>query len=143
MSWWSYVKRVAPDAQQADIAQAAGVTASTVSRWGSGAHSPDPRAVVTFARTYGRPALEALVEAGVLTPAEAKQRPTAAPSIDSLTDDQLLDEIRKRMRHDTAATTQAGESPATVTPIKQAAHPMKGSQSKGRQARRAQDEGES
>ena len=113
MSWWTYVERVAQTSRQRDIQDRTGIDATNVTRW-KGGQVPKPDMVAQFARGYGRPVLEAFVEAGFLTATEAKQRPVAAPSIDSLTDDQLLDEIRKRMRHDTAATTQAGESPANV-----------------------------
>lgn len=123
MSWWTYVQRVAPNAPQAEIAAAAGVTASTVSRWGSGKQGVDAKAVITFARGYGRPVLEALVAAGLLTPAEAKERPTAAPSIDSLTDEQLLDEIRRRLdRGNTTPMNDAPQGGAQVHDLRQAAH---------------------
>lgn len=56
-----------------------------------------------------------------LTAEEAKERPASAPSIDSLSDDQLIEEVRRRMKrggehggHNTAATRDPGSGPGTV-----------------------------
>ena len=93
-----------PSARQQDVAAAAGVTAPTVSRWSRREQGVDPRAAATFARTNGRPVLEAFVAAGFLTPEEANETPTATPSLGSLTDEQLLHEVRRRMSHATPTT---------------------------------------
>ena len=96
MAWWAYVQKRAKGESNSRIAQAVGVTPSSVSRWGGGS-MPDPAQAAAFARAYGRPVLEAFVAAGFLTPQEARERPSTPPSIDDLTDEELLDEIRKRM----------------------------------------------
>lgn len=103
MSWWTYVERIKGSDTQDAVAAAIGVKGSTVSRWRTG--GADPKHVAAFARHYKRPVLEAFVEAGFLTEVEAKQRPAAAPSLDSLSDDELLDAIRERLRR---AAVQGG-----------------------------------
>lgn len=73
--------------------------------------------VAAFARGYGRPVLEAFVAAGFLTDQEAKQRPEAAPSLRVLSDQELVDEVLRRMRErgddggDTAATNDDNVRP--------------------------------
>ncbi|WP_131104061.1 helix-turn-helix transcriptional regulator [Ornithinimicrobium sufpigmenti] len=96
MSWWDYVERVANTTRQRDIQDRTGIDASNFSRWKTG-QTPRPALVAQFARAYGRPVLEAFVAAEFLTPEEAAERPAAAPSLSTLTDDQLLAEVRARM----------------------------------------------
>lgn len=122
MSWWKYVERIAPGAQQAEIAKAAGVTPPTVSRWSTGKQGIDPKAAASFARAYRRPVLEAFVAAEFLTEREAKSRPAAVTTIDSWSDDDLIAEIRRRLAErdeghaDSAApNARAGGSPANGT----------------------------
>lgn len=108
MTWWAYVRKHVGDVQRR-AAEAAGVTPSAVSRWNSGG-TPDPVAVATFARTCGRPVLEAFVAAGFLTAEEAGERPSAPPSLQALDDEELLDEVRERMRRGgTNGTTPEAE----------------------------------
>lgn len=73
-----------------------GIDAPHFSKWKGGA-IPGPGLAAQFARGYKRPVLEAFVAAGFLTEAEAKVRPVAAPSPDSLTDQELVEEILRRM----------------------------------------------
>lgn len=96
MSWWSYVQRVTGDAQQKEIAEHSGVDQSTVSRWKNTGVAGKPERVRDFARAYGRPVLEAYIAAGFLTPEEAKARPTIAPALDELSDEELLEELLRR-----------------------------------------------
>lgn len=74
-----------------------GIDGPNFSKWKAG-QIPRAETVAKFARAYSRPVLEAFIAAGFLTAAEAKERPTAAPSIDSLTDDQLVAEVLRRMK---------------------------------------------
>jgi transcriptional regulator with XRE-family HTH domain len=96
MSWSEYISLVAPRGQQKDIAAAAGVDGSTVSRWRSGL-APKPENVAAFARAYDRPVLEAFVAAGFLTEEEAGQQPVGRPRLSELSTDELLHEIRERI----------------------------------------------
>lgn len=119
MSWKQYVGRIAKGSSQVEIAAAAQVTGPTVSRWMSEKQGVDPIAAANFARAYKRPVLEAFVAAGFLTPAEAAVRPAGAPDFSQLTNDELLELVRTRMReegegHDRpAATNGPGSGPGT------------------------------
>lgn len=97
MTWWRYVQIHSGGAPNAHIAKLVGITASSVGRWGKGS-GPDPAQAAAFARAYGRPVLEAFLAADYLTPEEAGEKPSAAPSLASLDDDELLAEVRKRMK---------------------------------------------
>lgn len=121
MNWWAYVERVASGDSQATIAAAARVSPPTVSRWSTQKQGVDPQNVATFARSYGRPVLEALVAAGFLTAEEAEERPTAAPSLGALTDDELLAEIKIRMEMRHHAQAQEPGSEAGGTAVEQPA----------------------
>lgn len=111
MSWWTYVTQTSGTDSPKEMQSRTGIDGPNFSRW-KGGHTPKVGMVAEFARAYGRPVLEAFIAAGFLTADEAQQRPAAAPSLDSLTDDQLLDEMRKRMRHGAAPITQAPASGA-------------------------------
>lgn len=108
MTWMEYVTRHAGTVQR-EIATAAGVTPSAVSRWSES--TPKPEVVATFARHFGRPVLEAFIAAGFLTPTEAGEVPSATPSLTSLSDEELLEEVAKRMR-------EGGSSASTDVPPK-------------------------
>lgn len=110
MTWWAYVQRHAEGENNSVIARKVGLTPSSVGRWAKDTR-PDPIPAAAFARAYGRPVLEAFVAAGFLTPEEAKQRPSAAPSLASLTDDDLLNEVRRRMAGGSDAGTTREKSP--------------------------------
>ena len=97
MTWWAYVQRHSAGAPNAHIARAVGITPPSVGRWSKPGVGPDPAQAAAFARAYGRPVLEAFIAAGFLTPDEAGERPSAPPSLASLDDDDLLDEVRRRM----------------------------------------------
>lgn len=119
MSWWEYVERHAPGWTQVDIARAAEVSSPTVSRWASGKQGVDPLPAARLARAFGRPVLEAFIAAGYLTAAEAGERPQPAPSLDQLTDDQLLAEMRARLqelRHGQPAPTSHAASGRSDSP---------------------------
>ena len=90
MPWWAYVQRHSRRSTNVAIAAAVGFTASSVGRWK--VSTPDPAHTAAFARSYGRPVLEAFVAAGYLTPEEAGEAPTTAPSLGAFTDSELLSE---------------------------------------------------
>jgi hypothetical protein len=94
-SWWSYVQRVSRGAPQGAIADRTGISQSSIGRWQSS--EPKVSNVRAFAEAYDRPVLEAFVAAGWLTQKEANL--IHAPiDLTKLTDDELLEEIRRRMR---------------------------------------------
>lgn len=97
MAWWAYVQRIAGNATQEQIARSINVSTPSVGRWRTS--TPRPENVAAFARAYHRPVLEAFIAAGFLTTQEAGEQPTALPlsPLPSLTDDELLDEVRRRM----------------------------------------------
>lgn len=111
MSWWDYVARVANTSRQRDIEDRTGIDASNFSRWKSG-QIPKPSLVRQFAAAYGRPVLEAFIAAGFLDPQEAGQRPAAPPSLDQLSDDDLLDELRARLRRGDDGGNTAPKKPS-------------------------------
>lgn len=99
VTWSEYVARISGDDQGRDFEDKTGLDGSTLSRWKKGdAGGLRADKVTAFARGYHVPVLEAFIAAGFLTPEEAEERPTAAPAINSLSDDQLVDEIRRRLR---------------------------------------------
>ncbi|WP_230067770.1 helix-turn-helix transcriptional regulator [Arthrobacter cryoconiti] len=95
MNWIKYVTRHAKGETQSAIAKNIGVSGATISRWQS--FAPRPENVTAFARAYNRPVLEAFVAAGFLTPKEAKEHPTGRPDLSTLTSDELVGEVRRRM----------------------------------------------
>lgn len=97
MTWADYLNRHAGSETGREVASKLGVTESNISRWRRGGQTPDVKYVVAFARAYGRPVLEALVEAEVITEEEAKARPRLAPDPDQLSDDDLLRILRDRL----------------------------------------------
>lgn len=116
MSWGTYVTEHSGNDINRVVAAKIGVTEPNVSRWKRTDQVPRAETVAAFARAYGRPVLEAFVAAGFLTAREAKARPSAAVSLDQLSDDELLAEVRRRMRgqetSDGAPIGDAGPAPA-------------------------------
>lgn len=71
--WWKYVQTVAGDAPNNEIADRAGIDKSNLTRWKQGSR-PAVDFVLKFARSYGRPVVEALAEGEYITDAEAALR---------------------------------------------------------------------
>lgn len=98
---WEYLQETAgvegKGAGQA-IAEAAGVSAPQASRWKSGTNRPGADQLVAFARHYGKPPVEILVVAGYLTEDEASQAIEIRKNLNELTDDELIAEVRRRMK---------------------------------------------
>ena len=117
MNWKQYVALHLNGNTQAAIADMAGVSQTAVSRWLKGTQGVDAAVAIRFAKAVGDDPLTALVAGGYLTPSEAKMRPASAPDYSQLTNDELLELVRKRMGEDDGtATNQAGGDPAP-TPI--------------------------
>jgi transcriptional regulator with XRE-family HTH domain len=95
--WWDYVTRIAGTDEHIAIAAKSGIGTSVLSRWSHGTHDPSAQMVVTFARAYNRPPVEALTVAGYITANEAAEAIEITKPTSSLTNDELLAEIRRRM----------------------------------------------
>lgn len=114
VNWSGYVESVTKDGPTA-IASRIGVSAPSVSRWWGTTNRPRPEQAAEFARQYNRPVLEAFIAAGFLTPEEASQQPSAPPSLAPLSDDELLAEVRARMKGESGVADPAqkiGGAPA-------------------------------
>ena len=122
-TWWLYVESVARGAQQSEIAEAAGVSQATISRWKSGdIERPSADAAVRLAVFYGASVGGSLVAAGVLA---ADALPVTIQRYEAPTDDELIELLERRLRRDRedvtgnaqhpAPTMSAGDDPATVT----------------------------
>lgn len=109
MNWWKYVSEVSGGASAAEVAKRIGISGPSVSRWRESA--PKPENVSAFARSYKRPVLEAFVAAGFLTKKEAGERPAGKPSLDQLSNEELLQEIRTRMNPPEYALAALHEDP--------------------------------
>lgn len=98
-TWWRYVVTVTGNATQKDIAAATGIDQSSISRWQSGTNTPRAEAVVTFARTYRRSPVEALVAAGYLSSEDVGvvEMTTLTGDLTRVSIDSLLSEIRRRV----------------------------------------------
>lgn len=103
---------------RADLARASGIDASLIGRWIRGEVVPGVPAARAIADAVGRPMLEVLVAAGLLTPEEAKQRTTAPPSPAELTDEQLIGEVARRLQEG-----RGGRGTPKLTAEEVAAHP--------------------
>lgn len=71
--WWSYVQTVSAGAPNNEIADRVGIDKSNVTRWKQGSR-PAVDFVLKFARSYGRPVVEALAEGEYITDDEAEIR---------------------------------------------------------------------
>lgn len=100
MSWREFVVATMGTDQQQTAAGKASLNPSTISRWLATGKPGEATNVAAFARAYGKPVLEAFVAAGFLSAAEAKARPAAAPDFTQLTNDELLELVRARMREE-------------------------------------------
>lgn len=101
MSWQQYVARHRRGRTQAELADLVDVSQTAVSRWLKGTQSVDAATAINFARAVGDDPLTALIEAGYLTHEEAGATPPPAePDYSRLTNDELLDLVRARLRED-------------------------------------------
>lgn len=109
-SWATYVKRIAPGRLQKDIAAAAGVDSSTVSRWLDKHERPKADAVVRFARAEGQDAVQALIAANYLEPEdiEGARVIEVMSSPKQISDDALLEEVRVRLAERPQGTNTTG-----------------------------------
>lgn len=98
MEWWEYVQRHAGrDTQNKDIAAAVGCHPSQISRWAQG-EQPRATSVVSFARAYNRPPVEALIAAGYLELDEVAGAVQIQTSPHDLSSEELAAEFVRRSR---------------------------------------------
>jgi transcriptional regulator with XRE-family HTH domain len=95
-NWTKYVERVSHGRDRADIARAAGINVSGLSRWSNG-HRPSAEKVVAFARGLGQSPVAALIAARYLEPGEVKGVTPVMRSIDKIPDDELLKTLARRL----------------------------------------------
>ncbi|MDJ1113202.1 hypothetical protein [Microbacterium dauci] len=100
--WWNYVQLVAGVVQAKDIADVVGIDKSNVTRWKQGSR-PAVEFVLKFARSYGRPVVEALAEAGFITDAEAGVREVKI-GVAELTDLELARELLARVERSASSS---------------------------------------
>jgi hypothetical protein len=150
MSWWHYVLRTALTESPKELSAETGIDGPNFSKWKAG-QIPGPTLVAKFARAYERPVLEAFVAAGFLTAEEAKVRPSAAPDLSRLTNDELLELVRARMGRagelggNTAATSGVSQDEAATISQMRRQHSVRRQAAKrgdsvGKARRREQDE---
>lgn len=116
MSWSEYVSRLIGSTSYAEVGTRVGTTGQTVGRWVAGTSVASPVQAVALARGYNDSPLNALVALGYITAQEAKQRPAAAPDFSQLTNDELLELVRARMRREDGeghGRPAASQGPAT------------------------------
>lgn len=95
-SWHEYVRAIAGNATQREIAEQTGIHYTTISNWFNDRRLPPAPTAIAFARAYDLNPVEALVVAGYLTGTEADlgtatwADPTAIPT------DVLLAEVTRR-----------------------------------------------
>ncbi|MBV8180641.1 MAG: helix-turn-helix transcriptional regulator [Mycobacterium sp.] len=96
-TWWEYVQRISRGAPHKDIAAAAGVDPSRITGWKNG-DRPNAQNAVGFARAYDRNPVEALIASGYLDQSEVSGVVELSASPARLSADDLLGEIRRRIR---------------------------------------------
>ena len=96
MAWWEYVTEIAGTENQSEIARRVGLAQPSVNRWRTSI--PKSENVISFAKAFGRPPLEALLAAGLVSDEDVDLTliPARATLSDVPTDD-LLAEIRRRI----------------------------------------------
>ncbi|OFT58155.1 hypothetical protein HMPREF3159_07985 [Brachybacterium sp. HMSC06H03] len=96
INYVSRLRLVLGDRSQSELAQAAGIAQSTVSRWGKGEWVPSIDALRSLAQHYGVPLLGLMVAVGLLSFEEAGSPPSPVLPED-FTDEQLIAELRRRL----------------------------------------------
>ena len=96
-NWTEYVQRVTAGVARKDVAQAAGIDASGISRWINSEQQPRAEKVVAFARGLRQSPIEGLIAAGYLEPHEATGVIEIMRSREELSDTELLIELGQRL----------------------------------------------
>lgn len=108
-TWPEYIRRVTSGVSRKDIACAAEVNVSGVSRWMTGASRPSAEKVVSFARGLHLNPVEALVAAGYLDAAEIDGAVEVVRARSQLSDDELLRELAQRLRRSSRIVTDESQ----------------------------------
>jgi len=99
--WSDYVRRIAGNHNQLEIAAKTGLAQTNIGRWLRGAPGvPKADGVVAFARAFGQSPVEALMAAGYITPQEAGVKaklPKTRTPLRDYTELELVDELRRRV----------------------------------------------
>lgn len=93
--WYAYVLKVAGGMSAKEVADRAHFDQSAMTRWKNGLNV-DPKMAVQFARAFNQNVLHALVEAGLITDAEADLHDVRAP-LEAVSARSLLDELARRI----------------------------------------------
>ena len=96
-SWTQYVQRISDGVPRKEVAKAAGINVSGLSRWISGASRPSAEKVVAFARGLRQSPIEALIAAEYLEPQEISGVIEVIRSRSDLSDLELLTELGERL----------------------------------------------
>jgi transcriptional regulator with XRE-family HTH domain len=95
-SWTEYVQRITKGLPRKNMAEAAGIDPSGLSRWLNGKR-PSAEKVVAFARGLHQSPIEALIAAGYIEAGEASGVIEIARSRSELSDLELLTELGDRL----------------------------------------------
>ena len=114
--WWAWLQRHLDERgwTPSDLARHAKINRSIISRWREGAQPEVPTARA-LAAALGRPLLEVLVAAELLTPEEAGVTGVTVISVPQMSDDELLAELAVRLRRRTTPEGDAGLRLAETT----------------------------
>jgi hypothetical protein len=116
VTWSEYVSRIVGDDQGRDFEAKTGIDGSTLSRWKRGeAGGLRADKVSDFARGYAVPVLEAYVEAGFLSAKEASAKPARKPDLNTISNDELVELVRKRLAKVGGGDDRGASSTSTVS----------------------------
>ena len=96
-SWTEYVQRITEGVSRKEVARAARINVSGISRWMTGENKPSAEKVVSFARGLHQSPIEALIAAGYLEPHEAAGVIEVVRSMWDVTDSELLAHLAERL----------------------------------------------
>jgi len=99
VGWWEWVQRHLDEHgwTPSDLARHAKINRSIIGRWRDGAQ-PEVRTARALAVALGRPVLEVLVAAELLTPEEAGVTDITVISVAQMSDGELLAELAERLQ---------------------------------------------
>ena len=102
-TWPAYVRRVAGNMRQEQIAERSGVSQATISAWFRGAPSaPKAETVISFAKAFGHSPVRALVIAGYLDENDAG--PMSQTALSEYSNSELVGELGSRLSKEAKQT---------------------------------------